>query len=160
MDQPSAITSDAPAPADIRLPVGEIDHEFIRKFRKQIHALGAVWIGLAVLGAALMSALPSLTQTKFVLSPLIVGVFGLYAAWVVLGVLSCLKRMGAVKVALGLSYVAVALQLWAFFQTAGTSQSPNPLPLIILGAIILQAHRVIGWAGQMQQAGIPLTFRP
>ena len=67
-----------------------------------------------------------------------------------LGVFSCLKHMWAVYVGLGLSYLSVISNLFNF----------NLCGMIILVIVIIQAHRVISWAGQLKRAGIPLTARP
>ena len=57
---------------------------------------------------------------------------------------------GIVYVGLGLSYLSVISNLFNF----------NLCGMIILVIVIIQAHRVISWAGQLRRAGIPLTARP
>jgi hypothetical protein len=128
--------------------------KMLKDFRSQIVALGAFWIiigGLAVgLGAfatSLLAGQNAAPQTLAVMCGILV-VMGL--AWVTLGVLACLKQMWAVYVGLVLSYLSVI----------GNLVNLNVCGLVILVVVIIQAHRVIGWAGQLTRAGIPLNTRP
>jgi hypothetical protein len=70
--------------------------------------------------------------------------------WLGLGVATCLKQMWAVYIGLGLSYLSVLGNLLRF----------NVCSLIIVAIVILQAHRVIGWARELQTLGIPLGTKP
>lgn len=70
--------------------------------------------------------------------------------WLGLGVSICLKLIWALYVALVLCYLSVI----------GNLINLNVCGLVILIVVILQSHRVLGWAKQLQQASIPLTARP
>ena len=58
--------------------------------------------------------------------------------------------MWAVYVALALSYLSMVGQILNLNICGG----------IIIILVILQAHRVIGWAKEMRAAGLPLTAKP
>jgi hypothetical protein len=126
----------------------------IRDFRNQIHALGAVWIILgarpcyvAASAANLFGDHPSRGEGQLTVA-ICFGAVG--ALWLALGVLTCLKKLWAVYSDLGLSYLAALSQL----------VSGNVLIAVLFVLVILQAHRVIGWANRMQVANVPLTARP
>ena len=70
--------------------------------------------------------------------------------WLSLGISACLKQFWAVYIGLGLSYLAVVANLFNL----------NVCGLIILAVVILQAHRVLGFAKRLRGLGIPLTTRP
>jgi hypothetical protein len=131
-------------------------HKTLKDFRSQILALGVAWIilaGLALAAAALAAGVlvgavgESADDTTPILLA-IVGVAGLI--WGGLGVCACLKKMWAVYVGLVLSYISVA----------GNLLQLNLCAIVILALIIVQAHRVIGFAKELQRAGVPLTTRP
>jgi hypothetical protein len=132
-----------------------IDHELVENFRTQIHALGAFWIIIGVLNIFL--AFLSFRGNDLIIvnwkdfSDTALGVTA-FAGLVVVtfGVLACLKKIGAVYAGLVFSYLFLVLQLLQF-SIVGT---------IIVAAVIYQAHRVLGWAKQMQSAGAALTSRP
>ena len=133
------------------------DPAIIVKFREQIHALGAFWIIIGGIASGLV-AMVFLGSADFLTSDpdnivflIVAGVSGFMGlAWVVLGVLTCLKQMWAVYTGLVLSYLSAALQLLNL----------NLCAIAILVIVILQAHRVIGWARKMQAMGTPLTAKP
>jgi hypothetical protein len=132
-----------------------VDRKMIRKFREQIHALGALWIIIGSLagGIAIIALQGSPDYAARIGSEQQVVLFliaGMGLVWFVLGVLTCLKHMWAVYVALVLSYLSLLGQVLNLNICGG----------IILILVILQAHRVIGWASQMRAAGIPLTAKP
>jgi large-conductance mechanosensitive channel len=123
-------------------------YKLLSDFRSQILALGVFWIAIGgvVVGAAVLL----FTQVEIV-APVIVGLLaGIGLVWMALGLLACLKHLWAVYVALVLSYLSVIGNLVNF----------NLCGLVILGAVIVQAHRVIGWAKELQRAGIPLNTQP
>ncbi|HZL88544.1 MAG TPA: hypothetical protein VFB96_09250 [Pirellulaceae bacterium] len=124
----------------------------IKKFRDQIHALGAFWIiigGISLgLGIFLFTTLEGARVEGAPILGAIVSVAG--ACWFGLGVATCLKQLWAVYIGLVLSYLSVL----------GNLVRLNVCSLIILAAVILQAHRVIGWARELQAAGIPLDAKP
>jgi len=129
--------------------------KMLKDFRSQIVALGAFWIIIGGLAAImgifatsfLITANDVAPQTLAMMCGIIV-VLGL--AWVTLGVLACLKQMWAVYVGLVLSYISLV----------GNLINLNICGLVILVVVIIQAHRVIGWAGQLTRARIPLNTRP
>jgi hypothetical protein len=121
----------------------------ITKFRQQIHALGAFWIIIgSAAGAAGLGIFRADTADNNVPIAAIMLVVG--GGWIVVGILSCLKYVGAVYVGLVVSYISLLVQVLTF----------NICPIIILIVVILQAHRVIGWARQLRRAGIPLATKP
>lgn len=129
------------------------DPGIIKSFRQQIHALGALWIilgGLALLVMALMLGNGNQMNAPRMdaqLQMITIGAMG--AAWLLLGVFTCLKQIWAVYVGLTLSYLSAIGQLFSL----------NLCGLAIMAVVILQAHRVIGWANKMRAAGIPLTTK-
>jgi hypothetical protein len=142
---------------------GAIDRTVIKKFREQIHALGGLWIligglaGALVVFASAASGGAGAGAGGGITSPLagggglLLGVVGALALfWITLGVFTCMKQMWAVYVGLVLSYISAAGNLIQF----------NLCGLIILAVVILQAHRVIGWAKQMRLAGVPYNAKP
>jgi hypothetical protein len=142
------------APAPVLTAIDTRDAELrvkIKKFRDQIHALGALWIILGgvsfALGLFLFTAANAELEGASILAGVVV-VTGI--CWLGLGVATCLKQMWAVYIGLGLSYLSVLGNLLRF----------NVCSLIILAIVILQAHRVIGWARELQTLGIPLDTKP
>ncbi len=153
-------------PNPVREPLADPDREnpnvrsaisrgMVRKFREQMHALGALWMimgavavaaaGFALQGSAFLAN--SLGATAQVLL-FIIALLGVL--WFSLGMLTCLKQMWAVYVGLVLSYLSLVGQIVNLNVCSG----------IILIVVILQAHRVIGWANKMHAAGVPLTTKP
>ncbi len=131
----------------------EVDAETVKRFRREIQALGVFWglIGLLILAIGL-AIMWGGDLGGSVYGPPIAGIvfLAIGVAWFTLGVLACLKHLWAVYVGLGLSYVSLV----------GNLVQLNVCGLVILAVVILQSHRVIGWARQMQRAGLPLTLRP
>lgn len=140
--------------ADVPIPA-EIDAEMLKKFREQVLALGVLWIiiGTAV---ALLAGLALAGNQMFAgalggdIQVLLVVVATMGLAWIVLGVLTCLKQIRAVYVGLVLSYLSLI----------GNLLNLNLCGIVVVIVVILQAHRVIGWAHRLQAAGVPLTARP
>lgn len=132
-----------------------ISRDLVRQFRTQAHALGALWIiigtaavavaGLAFQGNAfLANNLGGSTQ-------ILLGIVAsMGALWFALGLLTCLKQIWAVYIGLVLSYLSLLGQVVNF----------NICGCIIVILMILQAHRVIGWAKKMRAAGFPMTTKP
>jgi hypothetical protein len=125
----------------------------VKAFRAEIHALGGFWIVIGGIVAALgLFATGMLgidpNDPEVTLLPLIVVGIGL--VWVAIGTLTCYKLMPAVYTGLVLSYLSLVGNLINF----------NLCGLIILIMVIVQAHRVIGWARRLSRAGIPLNTRP
>lgn len=130
----------------------EIDYRLqrtIRDFRSQMLALGVAWILLGVLaggvGAYLLANGPFGNLEQILLA--IVAVSALL--WLTLGTFTCLKQMWAVYAGLVLSYISLV----------GNLLNLNVCAVIIVIAIIVQAHRVIGFASQIKAAGLPLDTK-
>ena len=167
---PESSTSTGPTSDDIQLPVGEIDAGFIKRFREQVHALGVVWI---VLGSfeAVPLFLPTNVLAVGAIDPqwvTIDAVLGL--AWIALGAYSLEKNLWALKLGRVLCYLMVIANI-ALWISLASQRQVGPIPvsslmtmamvrLFIWGGVLLQCRRVIRWAKQMQQAGVPLTSRP
>lgn len=151
---PPVLGYSAPATAQ-----GAIDHTVIKKFRDQSLALGVLWILLGCLAGGLVWFVTrggsggggGMGAPLGGAGGLVLGITGALALlWIALGVLTCLKQIWAVYVGLVLSYISVVANLVQL----------NVCALIILAFVILQAHRVIGWAGKLRAAGVPLTAKP
>jgi hypothetical protein len=132
-----------------------MDSKLVKKFRDQIHALGALWIILGSVrvglsGAALVGAQGELNQWVGLSHPalwIVLGIEGLID--ISIGVLTCLKHLWAVYLGLVLTYLSLLSLLVS-----------NWCAALVIVIVILQAHRVIGWARQMRAAGVPLTAKP
>lgn len=143
------------APASSAFPdlSGGIDYRLqrtIRDFRSQIVALGVAWIlmGTLVLGIVLF-AITNQRQEGGVL--LFAGgiAVALSVLWIILGTFTCLKHLWAVYTGLVLSYISLVGNLFSL----------NLCALLFVLAIIVQAHRVLGFAKQIRMAGLPLNTR-
>jgi hypothetical protein len=143
LDQPAAVDASAVRPG------------LIKMFRDQAVALGAVWVllgGVLAAGGGLVSWRAGRDVRLGVgldMPTFVVGMAVLGLTWLVLGVLTCLKQVGAVYVGLVLSYLALLTQVLTL----------NFCGSILLILVILQAHRVIRWGNQMRAAGIPMNAR-
>jgi hypothetical protein len=146
----------APAAAAFAVePEGHPYRKVLKDFRSQIVALGALWLIVGGLAAVIGVDLNGSVSNEATLGPF--GIAGLARLLVVTGILSmvlgvcaCLKQLWAVYVGLALSYLSVVGNLITF----------NICCLAVLPIVIIQAHRVIGFARQLNRAGIPLTTRP
>jgi hypothetical protein len=149
-DSPNPYQSPA-APTPTIQPSSEAHQRLLKvlkDFRSQIIALGALFI---ILGAIAAAAGVFILQSGKE-GPQIVGGFvvAIALAWFLLGACICAKQIWALYSALVLCYLSVI----------GNVVNFNLCSLIILAIVILQSHRVLGWAKQLRQAGIPLTTRP
>jgi hypothetical protein len=127
--------------------------KLIKTFREQIHALGALWVfGGVVCGVFAAVGLGSSHANPLGDLPRAFWAFTAIMAvlWLILGVQTLLKQMWAVYFGLVLSYLSLLGQVLTL----------NPCAAIIAIVIILQAHRVIGWANQILAAGESLSARP
>jgi hypothetical protein len=125
--------------------------QLVKKFRSQVHALGALWIifgGLCVTGAGFMLAAPSsgeMAELKYMLAVC----FGLVAAiWTALGVLTCLKHQLSIYLGLILTYLLFAIGILSF----------NLCMMAVCGVAIFQGHRVLKMASQLRKSGVSLTW--
>ncbi len=158
MSQDSPNPYQSPAAPSPAIPPSSEAHEHLHKvlkdFRSQIIALGAFWIFIGVVaitagvfvGYMANQADQDPATMKILLA--ILGVMG--AIWVGLGVCVCFKQIWALYVALVLSYVSIISSVFRL----------QLCSIVLLGAVIFQAHRVLRWANELQAAGIPLTTRP
>lgn len=133
---------------------GNLEHfKLLKQFRQQIHALGGFWIFIGSIATALCVGLLVTQgellgmQVENVVLLAVAGVAGVI--WLTVGIASCFKQIWAVYLGLGLSYLSIL----------GNLINLNICGLIILAAVILQAHRVIGFASRLRRLGIPLTTR-
>lgn len=146
----------SPAYDPVKTPVvSTVDMvKLVKQYRQQMHSLGALWIiigGLAVILGIVFVANDHGVAEDEIVHYVMVGIFLVMGSlWLGLGVLTCLKQMWAVYVGLVLSYLMVVNSLISF----------NLCGIVIIGAAIFQAHRVIGWAKELQRKGIPLSTRP
>ncbi|MCE9525625.1 MAG: hypothetical protein K8R36_06185 [Planctomycetales bacterium] len=133
---------------------GNLEHfTLLKQFRQQIHALAGFWIFIGCLSLAICIFVAATSgnmlgmQGGNVVMMMILGIAAII--WLSIGVATCFKQIWAVYLGLGLSYLSVI----------GNLINLNVCGLIILGAVILQAHRVLGFAKRLQGLGIPLTTR-
>lgn len=146
--------------ADPGIMANEEMRKMVKQFRSQMHSLGGLWIFFSIvvigLGGLILSVTVNQMQDANVRAVvMITGIIYLVlgVAWGAIGVCTCLKQMWAVWVGLILCYLSVIGNLLTF-------NFSKILAFAILGAAILQGHRVIGWAKQMKAKGIPLTAKP
>lgn len=125
-------------------------YRLLKDFRTQIHALGGFWIFIGSLACGL-ALLFGVTGDPVQETAILIGILlAAGAIWLSIGVLACYKQIGAVYVGLVLSYLSLIGNLLSF----------NVCTLIIFILVVVQAHRVLGWAKQLTRMGIPLTTRP
>jgi hypothetical protein len=137
--------ADIPGGIDYRL------QQTIRNFRSQSLALGVAWIVLALLAIGLIAFAVGTTasrgQSPLLIATAVVAGFGII--WITVGTFTCLKHLWAIYTGLVLSYISLVGNLLSF----------NLCAILILLAIIVQAHRVLGFAKQIQAAGLPLNAK-
>ena len=123
----------------------------LERFRKEIHGLGGFWIFIGTLSLVILFISvsndmlnPDLAEeTLFILIP--IAIF-----WIILGICTCLKQMWAVYVGLVLSYLSLLGNIFVNF---------NVCAIAIVAAAIVQAHRVIKWAGEFKEMGVPINMK-
>ncbi|CAN5710634.1 hypothetical protein BH23PLA1_BH23PLA1_35820 [soil metagenome] len=135
---------------------GGFNPEIEKKFRQQIVAVGGFWIIIGTLSAILtlvialgIAEIPGLEFEGDTNAPMMAFlIFSGFAGvtWIVLGVLTCLRKMWAVYAGLILSYVSLLMQFLNL----------NVCAIVLLIIVILQAHRVIGWANQLRAGNVPI----
>lgn len=129
------------------------DRGILRKFRQQMLALGVLWILLGLfaigLGVYVLSTIaPFMSESaRYVLIgiTLVSGTLHL-----LIGVLTCCRQIAAVYVGLVLGYLSLV----------GNLLNLNLCALAILAVVLIQAHRVIGWARHLKRQGIALSTKP
>ena len=123
----------------------------LKDFRAQIVALGAFWIFIGIValgigfGASFAQWLDRLVPDRVTL--FIFGSIG--TVWIGLGIVTCLKQIGAVNLGLALSYLFLV----------GSLLRCDLCTMILLFLGILQGHRVLGWVNELHRAGVPLTAK-
>jgi hypothetical protein len=124
----------------------------LRDFRSQIVALGAFWIIIGAVAAGLgVFASGSVAGSETTLGTVLVAILiGFGMLWMTLGVLVCMKQIWALYIALALSYLSVVSSVLRL----------QVCSIVVLIFVIMQAHRVLRWAKELNAAGIPLTSRP
>jgi hypothetical protein len=145
-DHANPYQSPAVEPSLPPLPLpGAGDLVMVKKFRDQIHALGALWLVIGGVGTAtgVVLLVPSGGQDLLPGSVLI----AMGTLWLAVGLFSLSKQMWAVYTGMVLSYLMLAsavLQL-------------SPCFAVFFVLVVIQCHRVVGWAKQMRARGVPLT---
>lgn len=128
-------------------------HEVLIKFRQQMTALGGLWTFFGVLSLVAVIALTVLSDPipNPELQSFLVAVLGSSSVlWLTVGIATCFKQMWAVYVGLGISYLGLLSSILQL----------NLCGLAILIVIIIQAHRVLGFAKQLRASGVPLDSKP
>ena len=123
-----------------------------KKFNQQIIALAVVWLLFAVLciaGAVIFLVSPGNNALANPVFATIIGGIGLLYA--LIGIGSCFKQIWAVWI----GFIFFSLGVILNIVNLATGQ-PNLCGLVITVAIALQAYRVIGFAKELRDAGIPL----
>ena len=155
-DDPNPYQSPA-APTPVIQPSSESHeqlHKVLEDFRSQIIALGAFWIfigAMAIAAGVFVGYMANRANQDPATMKILLAILGVMGViWVALGVCVCLKQIWALYVALVLSYLSLISSVFRL----------QICSIVLLGAVIFQAHRVLRWAKELQAAGIPLTTRP
>ena len=135
---------------------GSADPETIKKFRREMHGLGGFWIFIGTivlfLGIGIMATGGGGNPALAGQGPILGAVFLILGLlWFGLGVCTCLKHMWAVWTGLVLSYLSVLGNLMNLPQSV--------CGLIFLAVAIVQAHKCIKRAKELNAAGVPLTTK-
>lgn len=144
---------------------GYADTETVRKFRREMHGVGGFWmfIGCLVLLVTVLAANAPPAQAEQVPVPILLGLTLLYF---VIGTFVFLKHMWAVWVGLVFAYLSLVLNVIRIVSVMGAGvQGPAAggficgviFGFLILGAVIVQSHRCIKWAGELRRADVPLN---
>lgn len=138
-ESPVAVTETRP---------GEIDDEMLRSLERPIRwyppILGTLWIITGVCGTSLAAVIFGKNYSPQEVVALAVALLGFGAIPLIAGVLTCFRRLWAVRIGLVGSYVALGLSLPALF--AGLW-----IPAIVFGACVLMAHRFLSYSQQLSQ---------
>ncbi|MCC6511526.1 MAG: hypothetical protein IT423_20675, partial [Pirellulaceae bacterium] len=138
--------------ADVHL--SGVDTKLIRDFRAQILALGVLWIvfglaAMAIIPAALYGAFPGIDGDVTRIAILVAVVGSVALGWLVSGVAALCKLSWGVYLGLVFSYISLI----------GNLLQVSVCGVVILLVVIIQAHRVLGFAKQMKSQGIPLSTK-
>lgn len=138
---------------------GRVSRATIEKFRREAHGLGGFWIFVAVVSVLVGIALAS-GGLRGVFPPGQAEVIGLVVIlggvlFLIAGIFTCSKQKWAIVMGLVLSYIALVDGLVLLAQ----NPCGGALRLALFLAAVVQAHRVLGIAGEMERAGVPLDQR-
>lgn len=127
-----------------------VDRDEIRKFRKEMHGVGGLWIFFGVVcglaGIVFIGNPPRGADGTFGLVLLFLG-----ALWGSAGVGTCAKQLWGLWMGLILCYLSLLGNL---------VRLPESLcPLLFIIAALVQSHRCLSTAKKLRDAGIPLTER-
>lgn len=129
-----------------------IDRALVRQFESELTALAGFWCIVGVCAAGIGYAISdSAASTWFdIMMHLSAGLLlTIGLACVVLGVLTGLRRMSALRAALGLTYFAILLPPVLF----------SIIGVAMLLLVVAQAHRVLKTAAKLERANLPLHLR-
>jgi len=166
---PSSINRvEVPAYAPPPAPEASLEAELRDKlyaFDQQAQALGAAWIVLGLLFVPFASGLGvSALGYRDVNGDVHEGSTAIYLlahvlqafvlVWIVAGAATCLKNRRAICVGLAMHYVALTALVILLPIAVG-----NILVVVPSVFVVLQAHRVIRWTGELTAAGTFWTAR-
>jgi hypothetical protein len=146
---------------------GRVDADQIRRFRREMHGLGGFWIFMGCL-MLLLSVLAANVQAVLE-GPLVAILLVLTLIYFGIGGFIFAKHMWAVWTGLVLAYLSLLGNLIRAIDVLGAAGGNLDSPegtgfvcglifgFVILGAVIVQSHRVIKWAGELRRAGVSLT---
>jgi hypothetical protein len=143
--------------------------KILKRFLREIQGLGGIWIFFGSLGAIALFLTVIMNGLPFGFGQLIlfVAYFAIGGVWILLGAFACMKQMWAVWVGMILSYLSLVGNLILFLRMISIGGGEAictaiivAFVLLLLIAIVVQAHRCIRWAGHLSAWGIPLTARP
>lgn len=124
--------------------------KIIKDFRAQSLALGVVWIIFGVLAAGL-TVLIGATDTLGDIEnggPIFLAILAIIAViWFAAGIGTLMKQIWGVYIGLVMGYLSLVGNLMSF----------NLCALVITIFVLVQAHRVLGFARKMQAENIPLN---
>jgi hypothetical protein len=125
--------------------------ENLRHFRRYMHLLGGLLIGMGCLLLALLAFIGLSVEFESEERDVFLIVTGCVSAlWLGLGVAVCCKQLWALYISLGLFYLSLL----------GNVLRCNLIVILILAAMLSVAHAALSRATQLRRAGIPLSMKP
>jgi hypothetical protein len=152
---PAADTRFEPRPAF--LESNEETVKFVRRFRRQIHILGGLWV---VVGVFMAIPLMSDVGIRYGSMPLRTVGAAVAGVWFAIAALTVAKQLWAVALGVGFFTFTAVLAVAAAISWGGAYWG---LPLwlaIFLPAAPVQGVQVLRLAGELRRAGIPWTLKP
>ncbi len=123
----------------------------LERFRKEIHGLGGFWIFIGAVALIVCVLVLAADAPNADMPPeALVILIPLTILWLVIGVCTCLKQMWAVYTGLVMSYLSLVSNILTQI---------NGCAIIMLVVAIIQAHRVIKWAGEFKEMGVPINTK-